>query len=126
MASGSDVRAGGAFVEFFSKGDKAVQATLKDLEARMKNMGKAVVLAGAGMAAGRIGGPIRCRGDAPRGDAHHALVAELESFWPCHAWWIPDDVPDQTAPPRHTPSFRGFLGRRVYARDLESGTGNEG
>lgn len=50
MASGSDVRAGGAFVEFFSKGDKAVQATLKDLEGRMKNMAKSVMLAGAGIA----------------------------------------------------------------------------
>lgn len=51
MASGSDVRAGGAFVEFYSRGEKAVQQTLANLQARMKNLGRTVAIMGATLGA---------------------------------------------------------------------------
>jgi hypothetical protein len=43
----SDVRAGGAFVEFYSKGDAAVQGKLAQLQERMKSLGKTVTIMGA-------------------------------------------------------------------------------
>ncbi len=47
MASASEVRAGGAFVQFYAKGDAQVRATIAGLQARLQNAAKAVMLIGA-------------------------------------------------------------------------------
>ena len=51
MASGSEVRSGGAFVEFYAKGDTAIKKTLADIEGRMKKMAGTVAAVSATMAA---------------------------------------------------------------------------
>lgn len=51
MASAAEVRAGGAFVEFYSKGEAAVQQTLANLQGRLQSMGARVAIVGAAIAA---------------------------------------------------------------------------
>lgn len=49
MATAADVRAGGAFVQFYAKGDKQVQAALNDMQNRLNRMGTRVAYVGAAM-----------------------------------------------------------------------------
>lgn len=55
MASGSEVRAGGAFVEFFTKGDIAVRKKLADMQGQMANFAMASMRYAAVLFAAGVG-----------------------------------------------------------------------
>ncbi|HZZ78351.1 MAG TPA: hypothetical protein VFE62_07520 [Gemmataceae bacterium] len=51
MAGASDARAGGAWVEFYTKGDKAVRAAIKSIADGLKTLATGVAIGAAGLAA---------------------------------------------------------------------------